>query len=599
MLTSKNNKSWPTEYMQKAKSKNVFIFLLFAIVITAIMSPIASHEYTPTGEANYHLYNIIQAREAILKGSFLKLQVAPSLVNDWLYPLFQFYSPSAYTISGYLHIIFSHNPLDAFKFSIGFVLIIGAWYLYKLYIFLFRNEIAALLGAVLYLFSPYLFICINISGGFCETIAQGLLPICLYYSFRLFYKEPLDTQKYYFIFLSTFSFYLLATSHLITFIYSSLFIFMLFFLLSCQKKNFKNILFLLIAYGFSIILALWYFTPIIQYQHIVYIGAHQLFSPWIDAPFTHLSTLLSPTAINPFPSVSNQTTWSINPGIGLPIIIAVCYWFHKLSTLDKNTIINCNTPLIKIILIVFFINFIMLWSPINFWKYLPHEFYVIQFTFRLLTDVMWLGGLLFVAFIIDLAKNKLNEIHLVIGIFLIAISGALWMYNTYYLQTDSLPMTITDIKSKVINIHEDYIITPELIATLPNYSPEINQNLLNVSDVTNNCKQEKLTSTCSININTVGQYVQLPILYYPNLLSIKVNGQTVKYYPSITQTENINSPSKGKYILATVYLTQGHYTINSQFVGITWANRISMFAWFIFVIVAIYFLLNRKNLNQK
>lgn len=580
------------------RQKGFYIFLLLGLMTISIMAPIASDQYLP--DANdyvNHLVNILQAHNAILQGSWFYLRIAPLVFHGWFYPEFQFYSPTPYTLAGYIYILFPHNLMDVFKITLGAALVLGGWYSYKLYVFLFRNEIAAVLGAILYLFSPYLLMNIGVRGDLPEIFAQGILPVALYYAFRIFYKEHFDKEKIYFTLVGIFFFYLLVTSHLITFFYTILFASLLFLLFTLQQRNFRNFLYLLMTFMFSILLAIWYLAPVAEYGPTLNMGVQGLSSPWWSNWWTLLPTLLAPKGIAPLPQAITSH-YPLYPGLGLPVIISVCFWVYVFGYEGvKNVNKDLDVTLIRTALCVFFVAFFMLWTPCNFWKYLPHQLYVLQFTYRLLIHTAWLGGLLFVPCCILIFKNKLNSAHLVCGGMLLALLGGGWMHTSYYtaLAPGLKPVLLTNKVSAWMtsgetfeNGGQDYFIANSKIQIPAEYS-QSNENLLRIADVQKNCVQERLTAVCSLQIKTRAQYVQLPILYYPGLIKITVNHQQVQYFPTEAKDEY------GEYLLAGIHLPPGKYQVQSRFVGISWANFLSTGAWMLYFIMIIVFYMKRKR----
>ncbi|MCX5908402.1 MAG: hypothetical protein NTY64_14760, partial [Deltaproteobacteria bacterium] len=83
--------------------------------------------------------------------------------------------------------------------------------MFQLAYWLTRNRFVSLLAGVTYMSSPYLLVNVHARGAFTEAVAQGILPMVLYYSFRC-YATPRIT----FFLLASTSWFLLATSHLIT-----------------------------------------------------------------------------------------------------------------------------------------------------------------------------------------------------------------------------------------------------------------------------------------------------------------------------------------------------------------------------------------------
>jgi hypothetical protein len=92
------------------------------------------------------------------------------------------------------------------------------------------------------------------------------------------------------------------------------------------------------------------------------------------------------------------------------------------------------------------------------------------------------------------------------------------------------------------------------------------------------CKQNKSTTTCQINVPATTKVIELPVLYYKNLLDIKINGKKVPYYSVVYHG----------YLLAGITPLAGQMNhIDIRFTGLSWANYISRIAWFIFGLLAI------------
>jgi hypothetical protein len=559
----------------------MYVLLLLSIVVTAIMAPITNHVYLPYYDNYiYHLHNIVEAHAAILQGHFFWLRVAPGLFNGWSYPEFQFYSPSAYTIAAYIYFICAQHPFLAYKLTLGLVLVLGAWYSYRLYVFLFNNKIAALLGAILYLFSPYLLANINVRGDFTEAFAQGVVPIVAYYVFRLFYCDAGWVHKLYFLLLTALSTYVLATAHLITFLYSSLFIGLLFLSLGMAQKKIKNLVWVFLGFIVGVVLAFWYLVPVIETAQLLVVSRNNLASPWNTHWLTYLPAVLAPKGLSPGPFA----VIPVYAGIGLPLTFALGYWLYRWlyeRALDLNLV--RGACFIKILLSIFILALIMLWSGFDFWRFLPHEFYVVQFTYRLLTQVMWLGGLLFVAALVDLFGAELQRVHLVFGSILLMLSGAGWMYNNYI---NGFVRADLSLDSAYYNV-SDYLVMPQAVTLLPQYSLADNKNLWPVTMMAQHCQQVAGQLQCTVSIMQPQQALQLPILYYPRLLKITVNGQSVDYHPSAVTVPLVadNTLLVRQQVVATIDLAPGHYQLQAGFIGVSWANVVSALSWLIYLFI--------------
>jgi hypothetical protein len=83
------------------------------------------------------------------------------------------------------------------------------------------------------------------------------------------------------------------------------------------------------------------------------------------------------------------------------------------------------------------------------------------------------------------------------------------------------------------------------------------------------CVRLGTTLTCHLNVANRATNVQLPMLFYPKLLDVRVDGQPAPYFPV---------PHHG-YLLATVRLEPGAHDLTARFGGLGWANLVSGVAW--------------------
>ncbi len=364
-------------------------------------------------------------------------------------------------------------------------------------------------------------------------------------------------------------------------------------------------------------------------------------------------------------------------------VISIYAIMHRLTIQNKRA--NYWLPFF---VILFSIAFLMTWTPFNFWKWLPHIFFVGQYNWRLLGQVIWIGALLFGWGICWLFKNKLDLRHTVIGILLIVISTSayfptinnsninlteflqkpLLIYNntTYSINFIKNPQFVKHIDTMNIDLlmlgnrlhfNEKYAITKALLDyaykpiievegiipidikeqymiallndqeiarftfkktgkfhwTFPlSYKDASFQNTdkfhfqfkivdptteippvipiekmyisgfaspldtMDVVDVKKHCQLNKAITHCELNIGKDIKILELPILYYPKLLQIKLNGKVVPYYGVM----------KGSYLLAGI--TPEPSTANKvdiEFRGLVWANLLSFIFWSIWGIL--------------
>jgi hypothetical protein len=94
-------------------------------------------------------------------------------------------------------------------------------------------------------------------------------------------------------------------------------------------------------------------------------------------------------------------------------------------------------------------------------------------------------------------------------------------------------------------------------------------SLLSVERTKQFCQQEGSTTKCSITIDGKTEIAQLPVLYYPKMQKIWVDNQQVSGFPTNFWDTN----------LVGLKLPSGTHEVRVKFVGLEWANWVSLVAW--------------------
>lgn len=672
----------------------LFSFVLYALIATALLAPVASEQAIPaiTDYAN-HLAYVIEAKMAFAEGQF-PLRIAPIELAGWRYPIFQFYSPTTYTLAGLVYNWFTpSNPLLAIKFVLWLSLVLGGLSMQRLAYWLVKSRSAALLAGMVYITAPYYTIIITGLGNLCETLALGIVPAVIYYTLQsyLHYRNNKTIIQ------TGLAWYLLITIHMITFVYTALFLTILLLLITVKNKHhWKNLLTTGVGIAFGCLLAMWFLAPIvllnnyfIMAQTFKNAAQFQSFGPF-------LSTLLFPGHL-----VFQGALGANHASIGWPILMAVCLCLYACFNKLRLSNVRANYWLSPL-LILFFIVFMIVWSPFHFLPWAPSFLLIGQYCWRLLNQLIWIGSLLFAWSVCWLFKDKLDLKHMVIGVLLLIVTASasfpllysatfninvadfikkpyvtfnadaytiefnkhtgfvdsidtmrldtLMLNNTLQMDTSyALPQTLINyakspkliLKGTVPTILQTHtplkaMLNDTTIATLtlssgkfhweiPLTSTLLSQfnhkkilnlqfktNLvkpitiaidelaltgflqsattLNVKTVQPLCHQQKTITVCKINVPQQIQLVELPILYYPTLLHITLNGQPVPYKGIVYQNNLIAGikPIAGKSNLITI-----------QFRGLMWANIVSWVSWISWIGLLIYSLLITYQKKKK
>jgi hypothetical protein len=664
------------------------ICLVLGLVALALMAPMSSSRIIPTNDHVSHIGYIVQAKLALEEGQF-PIRIAPLENFGIRYPGFQFYSQIPYTLGGLIYkFITPSNPYTGYKISLWLALWCGGIFIYRLGNWLTRSQIAAILGGVAYMSAPYFLNNIHARGAYTEAIAQGILPIVLFYTLKIFDKPTLLG-----ISLGALAWFALATSHIITFVYTSIFFVITGVIYQINQKNQSKLIKILPifqSYIWGWLLSLYFLAPVVlETKHLSVRKQINLSNPFNSNDMTPLANLLSPSSMPFMPTeLGIAPTYGLHPAIGWIFLAAfgtvTYYYFHNkvnLSSLQKAK------PWIMPLIGVFLISLFLTWSPINIWNLLPKQLWVTQFTFRFLTHIMWSGALLTTFAIILLFRRRLGSRHLVLGILMIVIVSRPWLpiprgtdtvenllkeplfrhtgaldylyqtpldklygnaelrlfsdewipsyplwdafvdrrlgsgvENTYPLwQGNEKPTLVILGEVPIENINGQaklrILIDNNTIAEIPLTQKQLDvrvpfndrmttgkdfklkfvldgtthdgqplylrmkhlyltglspaNSLLPVEQTKQFCQQEDSTTQCSITMDGKTEIAQLPVLYYPKMQKIWVDDQQVSGFPSNFWDTN----------LVGLKLPSGKHEIRVKFVGLEWANWISLLAW--------------------
>lgn len=547
------------------------LFIFFGVISLAAFASIASNDYLPNSwDLANHLVGIVQAKTAMDQGQF-PIRVLSVLNQHGSYPYFQFYSPLAYMIGGWVYKFFSpQNPFIAYKISLWFAMIFAGFCMMYLTMLFTKSLPAGVLSAVLYLMSPYLLIDIGVQGFFPETLAICFLPCLLCLCVQLQRTGSL----FYFIMCAC-AWSALAMLHSITFVTTSFFAGLWMVLMNIQETiPAQRLMFLLTAYLLGLVLTCWFLAPILLLEPYLYVH-HTLSNPFYTNWLTPISTLLSPHAISPIPL----------PGNGLmyfPFYVSAG-WIVLLSA--GIMCIHKTKAAARSLLFLFFLALLLTWSPINFWVYLPNFFKIVQFGSRFLIHLMWIGSLLFAYAIIALFGDKLETKHVVIGILLIGLANGSWLMTN---QSSSKSL------SELIKFPQfyrwgsnAYIMSPLL---RKEKYPAVD---LNAAETSQFCEQTATQTRCDFHFQKT-KLIQLPYLFYPNMVEVKLDGTRVPYFAvpkkklDLTRSVSKETVLDTNPLLVGMELPAGRHIVELNFTGLQWANKVSLAAWIFVLFLALY-----------
>lgn len=567
-----------SENMDIVKTKTTYIglFILYAMLAFSFLSPIASDKVVPEAATGLEGYTrlVVQAGRALKEGQF-PLRITPIEHTGLGYPEFQFYSPLTYTVVGYIYNTFTpKNPFLAFKITIWLGFIIAAFYIFRLAKQITQDSIASTLAGVSYIAAPYVLINMHVRGATPELIGQFILPIVLYYTCQPFFKKKLSLNS---LIISGLMWAALAMTHLITFVNTSIMIG--FFLLFIKTESrFKKLIFSGLAYLYGFLLAAWYLGPVILYQHLLNIS-DTLINPTSTNFLTLFSRLCAVVNTSPVTTASYARTGldlvlspPCYPAVGLITLLSVglCSYMTWIKTENFK---HLNENLTKPLLLMFFLAFFLTWSPFDFWKFLPKILVIEQFSYRFLAQVVWIGALIVGLAIKIFTKGRYPIHSMIIGLVVICLSSSSWLMAEY---DHAIPMSSIVSDPNIYN-------TAFLMKQTPQLNNESNLEPLIMDHMTINshCNKIKDKLSCKFLAPTEGIF-ELPVIYYPNLLTITLDGKKVSY---------LRIKFEG-YYLAGLKLKPGQHHILIKFTGLAWANWLSLMALFVLIGFMLFYLLN-------
>ncbi len=359
------------------------VLALFSLTAAFTLSPYNS-SYIPGAPDLAPAFGLAAQAEMGLKEGQFPLRVAPWEMNGWRYPEFQFYAPLPYTVFGLTAILLPGISLWlAIKWVFFLTLIVAAWGMYRLSVELSAARSAAVIAACAYVTAPYLLVNLHSRGAIPEAFSQCLLPGGAFLLLRAFRRRLLTD-----IIAAGVTLLAIFLSHTATALYFVLAVSLITFGMSVSSKPvWRSLVILVLAIVVCAGLGAYFFAPIARNRELV---VSQLISNPIGFnSLTTLLELLSPTSVPPIPG-GVESCPGLNAAIGLPFLLGISLLAYRCGLKGSS---RDNKRFGLVLLSTIGIFFFLVWSPIDFWTYLPKEFYVIQFSYRNLAQLQWLCAL--------------------------------------------------------------------------------------------------------------------------------------------------------------------------------------------------------------
>jgi hypothetical protein len=539
--------------------KHLAAFCIYCLLAFALLSPTGSGKFIPKEQdSQTHISAIVQSKASLQEGQF-PLRTASIEYNGWGYPKFQFYGPTLYFLTGIIYsVITPDNPYVTFKIILFLSFLLGGFFLYRLSLFFTQHFSASVLAGFAYMAAPYFLIDAHWRYALAEVFGLGIVPILLFYTIKLFFNERFSLKDW---LLSGFFCYCLMTTHLITFVNTSLFV-GLFILLLTNTKNLEGLCRTATAYLWGCLLGAWFLAPIFFDSQSFCITRHVSDTLMSFNWLTPLQRLFSITSFPPQDPSPGNLNAPFYPAIGWPLLMGftICLFGVFCGKMKPYT------ALVIKLLGLFLLALFMTWSPLNFWQYLPKVLNISQYTYRLLVEAIWIGALLLgLALSIVLEEKMSNWLIIPLGIWLIGLSSASWLMH--YPQKTLNVNTLIQRPFLGYSQHSEigYLVSPFSKLGKSAIEPSIS-----IQTTKSFCQRNHALIRCELPASFAGGLTQFPVLYYADLLTISVDNKKFPYYPTLNDNRSI---------LVGIILSPGKHTLVFEFTGISWANKISVIAW--------------------
>jgi hypothetical protein len=111
------------------------------------------------------------------------------------------------------------------------------------------------------------------------------------------------------------------------------------------------------------------------------------------------------------------------------------------------------------------------------------------------------------------------------------------------------------------------------------------KTLLPVEKTEGSCEQKGSTTHCLVTLGEEAEIAQLPAFYYPKMQKIWVDDQQVSGFPTNYWDTN----------LVGIKLAKGEHKVQIKFVGLEWANWLSLLAWLLLIGSSLFLFFTHKD----
>ena len=544
---------------------------LYGCIGLIILWPYRHADFRLAGDLNFVLGMVSEGRNALNEGQF-PIRVAPRQWERMRFPLFQYYGNLPFTVTGALAVVTGGNPYAAWKIATLLTFLVGGLGAEALAYLLTRHRGASVLAAAVFLLAPYQFTDVNGRGAFSEQVALNLLPAAIFFT----YRTLLSTRPKY-VLACAVAWTLIGLTHNIAYVYGVLLAGALFLsYLRLDRRSALRLGRLAAAGAIQALLLLWYFVPQLATLKSIVIG-RQPIDPYHYSDLSPLYVLLSPK-LSATPAAA--TARGLGLQVGWPILLGAAFAIAAIPLGRSSRFTRAAGARLAVL---FALAFFIAWSPFDFWRHLPMTLWFVQFPYRLLMLVTLFGAMLTGIALSAWFPGQLRWRWASIILVLLAIStipfippdDKLWPLfvehqttDPYigatpldaYLLTPAVAEQSSWLRADSGRVDWQYIL--ESVPAQQN-DPGLENGRISVAADKRHVRFGRVVRyDLSARSPTL---LEMPVLYYPRVLDVRDNGQSIKY------------GNVGHYL--AVKLQPGSHRVTVRYVGIRWANAVSAAAW--------------------
>lgn len=547
-------------------------YYLLIICIAIIVSSGLIVNGMPNGhDLHAHIARGVGMSKEISEGQFPPLVVS-NFANGFGYSWNLFYPPLEPYLLAIIQ-IFTFTYVNAFKVLLILSIIVAGLSMFKLVEEIISKKNTALVASIIYMCSPYILTDIYIRMAVGEILAYAFLPILFLGLYNVFEKNG---NKHILITIGAVG---ILLSHNISTVFAVL-ISAIYVIFNINKLN-KDILKKIgINVVFILLLVMFFYLPFLEAKSF---GQYRIFEEMGTLERLEQGTVTIPQLL--FGKMQNGVSESINNTnlniqndmclqIGLFIVIPILFTPFVYKQIKKENRKNYILAIIVGLLLVFAV------TPLFPWDKMPDAVGVIQFPWRLLMPVTFIGSIIAAINIEKAFKNiEIKEV-MIITVFILTYISPLIFANSYYEGLTDEKYTQID-KFNEITGYSDGCAWLEYMPIKAydnlDYVRNRNQDVAITEGDINITKQEKQGSIMHIEYENESKNakIELPYLYYPGY-EIKMNDEKIEYIESQNGFIQLEIPEQSKG------------TIDIKYTGTTLARVTFIISCISFIILVIY-----------